>query len=391
MASQIDQILSKYVSPTREGGSLSGIAFVVKGKGGKTLYSGSAGNLNFKPDSPPYTVDSVSWVASMTKLITSVAALQIVDQGHIGLDDDVGSVIPDLKGLDILEGFDENGLPKISKQTIPVTLRTLLTHSSGFGYDLFDPDLGKWRESNKVEPNSRASWKVPLKFDPGKGWIYGVGIDWAGQIVEHFSGLSLEDYFQKNFFQPLGLKSSTFRIGEHKELAPQRAAIGGRGDPVAALVETQSMVSDHPSVDSGGAGLHTTAADYSTFLGALLDKDSRILKESTYDLLTQAQLADSKYLAETVYGGFGPIMAPEFQIPKPSINHSLVGLVNLDDLPGKRYANSVTWSGVTCPRWWIDPKAGVAATLYTQILPPGDLVVSSLFDELERAVYKDLI
>lgn len=172
--------------------------------------------------------------------------------------------------------------------------------------------------------------------------------------MEHFSGLSLEDYFQKNLFQPLGLKSSTFRMGQHKELAPQRAAIGGRGDPAAALVETQSMLSDDVKVDSGGAGLHSTAADYSKFIGALLDKDSRILKESTYDLLTQGQLADPKELVETVYGPFGLIMAPEFQTPKPSINFSLVGLVNLDDVPGKRRANSVTWSGITNPRWVSD-------------------------------------
>ena len=197
-----------------------------------------------------------------------------------------------------------------------------------------------------------ASWVLPLKFKPTEGWLYGTNIDWAGQIVERLSGLSLEEYFQKNFFKVLGIESSTFEIGAHKELHARRAAIGNRADPQSPLTPGQGLYPDFLPVASGGGGLYSTASDYSKFLSALLDKHNGIFqKEATYELLTKPQLPDPKYLEEHIFGPFGPAFAPEFQEPRPSVNHSLVGLLNLTDIPDKRRAGSVTWSGMSNPRW----------------------------------------
>ncbi|KAK5045060.1 hypothetical protein LTR84_010208 [Exophiala bonariae] len=387
LAVEIDQILQRYTSSSKRDGSLHSTAFVVRGRDGRILYSGAAGKLNYETDEP-YTEDSVSFLASMTKLITSIAVLQVVEKDLVGLDDDLATLIPEFKSLELLIGFDDAGKPAYGKHTNPITLR-------GFGYDMFDPDLIRWRALQRgsvpdtfAKPTTFEAYKLPLKFQPGDGWVYGVSTDWAGKVVEELTGLSLEDYFQQNIFQPLGLKSTTFRIGSHPELLARRATISLRTVPRGALAATSNPQPDNPPFDGGGQGLHSTASDYAKLLGALLDGGRGILKETTIRDLNQSQLPDPTALETHIFGDNHLTFAPEY--PKGlRINHGLVGLLNVEDISGKRRAGSLTWSGVTNPRWWYDPKSGIAATLFVQLLPPGDVVVAELFDELERAVYKN--
>lgn len=219
---------------------------------------------------------------------------------------------------------------------------------------MFDPDLIRFRESQGIKPDATPTtfeaYKLPLKFQPGDGWVYGVSIDWAGRVVEVLTGLSLEDYFQQNIFQPLGLKSTTFRIGAHPELHARRAVVSLRAVPRGSLASTGNIQPDNPPFDGGGQGLHSTAADYAGVLGALLDGGRGILKESTVRDLNQPQLADSKALEAHIFGEHHLTFAPEYP-PGLSINHGLMGLLNLEDIQGKRRAGSLTWSGVTNPRW----------------------------------------
>lgn len=222
---------------------------------------------------------------------------------------------------------------------------------------MFDPDLIRWRTLQGIKPDAKPTtfdaYKLPLKFQPGDGWVYGVSTDWAGRVVEILTGFSLEDYFQQNIFQPLGLKSTTFRIGAHPELHARRAAVSLRSVPRGPLVATSNPQPDNPPFDGGGQGLHSTATDYTKILGALLDGGRGILQESTIRDLNQPQLPDSTALEGHIFGEYHLTFAPEY--PKGlSINHGLVGLLNLEDIPGKRRAGSLTWSGVTNPRWVSD-------------------------------------
>lgn len=233
---------------------------------------------------------------------------------------------------------------------------------------MFDPDLIRWRAAQQgtkpdplAKPTSFEAYRLPLKFQPGDGWVYGVSTDWAGKVVEVLTGLSLEEYFQKNIFQPLGLKSTTFRIGSRPDLLARRATISLRGSPRGALAATNNPQPDNPPFDGGGQGLHSTASDYARVLGALLDGGRGILKESTIRDLNQPQLPDPTALESHIFGENHPTFAPEFS-KGLSINYGLVGLLNLESIPGKRRAGSLTWSGVTNPRWVSDDFAGKRRT-----------------------------
>ncbi|KAK5038143.1 hypothetical protein LTS07_001612 [Exophiala sideris] len=381
----IENILTKYASKASEDNKVLGAAFIVKGKGGKTIYSSAAGSLKFG-ENGPFTEDSVCWIASMTKLVTAVAAMQVVEKGMVGLDDDLGKIVPDLSNLQVLDGFDDNGKAILTKATKAVTLR-------GFGYDSWDSDLVRWRQSIGSELNSNSfayeSLKIPLKFQPGEGWLYGIGLDWAGQVIQKLTGQSLEDYMQDNIFQPLGMTSTTFRILDHPELQPKRADMGLRPEPSRPLTRGEAFKPDVTSMDCGGVGLYSTAKDYGRLLGVLLNGGDGILKSDSVHQLYQPQLPDPKYLEQNLFGDFYPVFSPEY--PKGSaINYGLGGALNLDDIPGRRRAGSVMWTGATNPRWWLDPKAGVAAALMVQVFPPADQVVSELYAELEKAVYEQL-
>ena len=230
----------------------------------------------------------------------------------------------------------------------------LLTHSSGFGYDVFDPDLIQWREVTKSDLRSSSytleALRIPLRFQPGEGWLYGVGLDWAGYVVQILTGVPLEQYMQENICVPLGMDSTTFRMGERPELQHRRAEISSRSEPRGPLSPTAAFKPDTVELDYGGVGLYSTAADYAKLLGALVDDDKGILTAASVHQLCVPQLPDPKPLEAYFYGPMHYIFCPEY--PKGlAINYALGGAVNLEDVPGKRRQGSIMWSGVTNPRW----------------------------------------
>lgn len=233
-------------------------------------------------------------------------------------------------------------------------VRLLLSHSSGFGYDTWDPELIKWRESQGFTPTpfSLESLKTPLKFQPGEGWVYGTGLDWAGHLVETLTGLSLEAYMQKHIFQPLGMTSTTFRIASHPELHARRADIGFRGEARQTLKQGENFKPDVTPLDGGGSGLYSTASDYAKLLSALLDDGGVILESTTVRQLAMPQVpsAAKKALEGQLHGDNHAFLSPEYPSGS-SVDYTLGGATNLEDIPGKRRAGSLMWSGVTNPRW----------------------------------------
>lgn len=180
--------------------------------------------------------------------------------------------------------------------------------------------------------------------------MYGIGLDWAGHVVEVLANLSLEEYMRKNIFQPLGMDRTTFRISEHPELESRRAAIGFRAVPGNPLVPGQSLKPDSTPLDCGGVGLYSTAADYAKLLGALLDGGRDILRSDTVRELFKPQLADPSHLEQAFYGDGHTVFCPEYPTGT-KVNYGLGGALNLEDLAGRRRAGSMMWSGVTNPRW----------------------------------------
>ena len=198
-----------------EAGLIPGVVGLAANDRG-VFYEGAFGRRTVdKPE--PMTLNSVFRIASMTKAVTGTAAMRLVEEGHIGLDQPMGDVLPVIKSVKVLEGFDAGGVPRLRDPRGPVTLRHLLTHTSGYGYDIFNPDIARYVESvglPSIMSRKNGSLRVPLLFDPGTGWEYGIGIDLAGKVVETVTGQSIEAYFRQHIFEPLGMRDTSFLLSD---------------------------------------------------------------------------------------------------------------------------------------------------------------------------------
>ena len=206
---QIDAVLRR-ATDTKEVPGVVAVAANDKG----VIYEGAFGTRDLAKG-PAMTLDTIFRLASMTKAVTSVAAMQLVEQGRLQLDQPVGNILPELSAPQVLQGFDDAGAPRLRPAKRPITLRHLLTHTAGFAYDVWDPELARYIKASGTPPGSTgklASLRLPLVFDPGERWEYGINLDWAGRTVEAVSGLPLEVYFRQHIFAPLGMADTDYVI-----------------------------------------------------------------------------------------------------------------------------------------------------------------------------------
>ncbi|KAK3386066.1 beta-lactamase [Podospora didyma] len=392
----LDSILAKYAAQgddTKD--KLLGAAFVVVSKDG-TLYQGAAGRIDIPPASPAFGADSFAFVASLTKIVTSTCILRAVERGLVGLDDDARGLVPALGEMQILRGFGEDGSPILEDNTKPITLRRLLTHTVGLGYDIADPDLTRWSKAvGRTITNlsfTNEGFITPLKFAPGEGWYYGTAIDWAGRVLEKVSGRGLGEYMAEHVFKPLGMQDSTFRPLSLAERTKDRTAVFSYRDPATGLLKAgEPPIPLDPPVESGGAGLWTTAVDHIKVLQALLKADGSVLKKESVDELFRPQLDEVQHaMLEELSNAWRQGLVPEFPAGTP-INYGLGGIINTEDVPGKRRKGSMMWLGMCNTHWWVDRETSIGATLILNVQPHGDAVVNSLYDELELAVYGELV
>ena len=239
--------------------------------GSETIYQGAFGRRDLgKPG--PMTPDSVFWIASMTKAVTAVAAMQLVEQGRLTLDSPIGTVLPELASPQVLEGFADDGTPLLRPAARPITLRHLLTHTSGFCYDMWNAELLRYRNFAKL-PSARsgqyAGILTPIMADPGTRWEYGTSLDFAGRAVEAASGQTLEAYLRDHIFAPLGMDDTAFKIGPSQR--QRLVGVHARG-PDAALKPIAFEMEQDPEYHAGGGGLYGTAPDYVKFMQMILNR-----------------------------------------------------------------------------------------------------------------------
>lgn len=386
MKQAIDRVLKEPVAS----GTLPGVVGLAANDKG-IFYQGAFGRR--RVDAPdPMTLDAVFRIASMTKAITATAAMQLVEAGRIGLEQPMGEIAPEIAQVQVLEGFDTNGQPKLRASKRPVTLRHLLTHTSGYSYDIFNADVGRYFEVTglpSVLTCKNASLRAPLVFDPGDAWEYGISIDWVGKIVEAVSGRDLEAYFQENIFGPLGMNDSTFRPSS----ALQQRMVGTHArQPDGKVVPIPFEIPQDAEFLMGGGGLFSTAPDYLAYTRMILNGGElggvRVLKPETVALMGQNHIGA---IEVPVLKSANPALALEVDFfPGMVKKWGLSFLINTEEAPTGRAAGSLAWAGVHNTFFWIDPTKRVAAVLMIQLLPGGDQTVLTTLGGFEQAIYEGL-
>lgn len=341
---------------------------------------------------PAMSPDTIFRIASMTKAVTSTAAMQLVEAGKIGLDAPVGEILPDLGAPQVLEGFDAAGAPRLRLAVRPITLRQLLTHTAGFGYDWANPTLQRYSKETStpaIASGKLASLRLPLVFDPGGRWEYGINTDWVGRLVEAVSGAPLDVYFRDHILAPLGMSDTGFALS-----AEQSARLVGVHQRQAGGALTPLVIAEPSEREfwSGGGGLYSTGHDYLRFLRMLLNggrlDGAQILRPETVAAMAQNQIGN---LTAGVIKTTMPERANDLDLfPGIPCKMGLGFLVNTRPGPNGRSAGSLGWAGIYNSYFWLDPEKRVAGIFLAQFLPFADPIALSLFGEFERGVYEAL-
>jgi methyl acetate hydrolase len=372
-------------------GELPGVVALAATDNG-LIYEGVFGTRRLH-DGPAMTRDTVFRIASMVKLITSVAALQLVEQGKLALDAPVPDIDPAIGAPQVLDGFDAKGLPQLRPAKRPIALRHLLTHTSGFAYRLWDAEVVQYANAiERLPPAQRKKLpRAPLMFDPGERWQYGNSIDWVGRIVEEISGEPVDVYFRRHILDPLGMNDTAFVISPQqyqREASTHRRGPDGAltAEPLEPLSRRQQSA---PHTFSGGGGIYSTAPDYLTLIRALLRGGAldgvRILGPETVALMGQNQIGDVDVgvLKTTV-----PALSNDVDFfPGIPLKWGFGHMINMRAVAGGRSAGSLTWAGLLNTYYWIDPGTKIAAVFMTQVLPFADHAALRLYRQFERGIY----
>ncbi len=355
------------------------------------IYQGAFGKRDLAK-SDDMTVDSVFWIASMTKAITCAAAMQLVEQGRLSLDEPIGKVLPQLTAPKVLEGFDEKGAPKLRDAKRPITLKLLMTHMAGFCYDIWNADMGRYMEQAGIPGIITCSEKAlttPLADEPGAKWEYGINIDFVGKAVEAVSGQKLDAYLADHVLGPLGMRDTGFSLE-----ADQRRRLVGMHvrDAGGELTSMPFELTQEPEFHMGGGGLYGTAPDYLRFLRALLNggelDGKRILKPDTVKMMGQNHIGGHE--VNKLVTAMPPFSKDVELYPGQSKKWGLSFLINTQKTAEGRSAFSLAWAGLANTFFWLDPTAGVAGVILMQLLPFGDGKALELYGAFERGVYAGL-
>lgn len=372
---------------SRERRKIPAVAIAVARASGM-VYQGAIG-MRDSHSGVPLGPDSIFAIASMTKPITTVATMQLVEQGKLKLDEPAWHYHPKLGNLHVLAGFDPaTGEPQLRPAARPVTLRQLLSHTSGFAYDTWNAGMLQYASSPGVQ--IRPGEPAPLAFEPGEGWAYGTGVDWAGRIVERVSGLTLEQYFQRHIFEPLEMQSTSYILPP--EEFPRFVSTFERL-PDGSLHEIPRTQPPRPGAFPGGGGLYTTTGDYVRFMQMILRQGTgaggqRLLRPETVSLMTHNQIG--KLSAGKLKSVRTNLSADMDFHPGFTDGFGLGFLINASPYDGGRSAGSLAWAGIQNTFFWIDPQRQICAVVMMHLLPFCDSQAVGLLGDMEQATYAEL-
>ena len=386
MRSALDAVLDAGVAS----GAVPGVVAIVVDSDG-VRYLGSAGERSIGTGAV-MTPDTVGAIFSMTKAVTGAAAMQLVEQGRIDLDAPMSALCPDRSNPVVLEGFNGVGQPITRAAASEPTLRQLLTHTGGYVYDIWNADMSRWYETSGT-PNlfslKRDALRTPLAFDPGTKWEYGIGIDWAGLMVEAASGMTLGEYFTTHLTGPLGMNDTGFA---HTDAMRKRSSAIHARLPDGNLMAIDLPAPESPEFEMGGGGLQSTVGDYGRFMRMILNDGEldgvRVLESDTVAQMCTNQMGDLR-VAEL------KTVSPQFSNDAemfPGEEKSWGLTFQIHEQPGStgRAKGTLSWAGLANSYFWIDRTNGIAGAYLSQILPFADSASIGLYYDFERTVYANL-
>ena len=382
----IDEALALGVS----NGTLAGVVALAADSRG-VIYEGAYGKRDLI-GTTGMTQDTVFWLLSMTKAVTATACMQLVEQGKLGLDQPMSQVLPELAAPMVLEGFDASGKPKLRPAKRAITLRHLLTHTSGFTYSNWSDRIPQYEKATgmvDIAESKNGAFASPLEFDPGDRWQYGIGMDVVGKIIEAISDQSLEIYFREHIFEPLGMANTGFLISSAQK---QRTATTYARQADGSLKALPFEMPQRPEFFSGGGGLFGTPRDYMAFLQMLLGdgtfNGAQILKPQTVAAMRTNQIGD---LDVNPLKSSAPVWSNDANLfPGIQQKWGLSFDINTKPGPNGRSAGSCSWAGLLNCYYWVDPVKKVTGAMFTQLLPFYDARVVDLYGAFERGLYAGL-
>jgi methyl acetate hydrolase len=331
----------------------------------------------------PMAMDAMFRIASMTNPVTSIALMQLVEQHKVALDDPAGKYVTELTAVPMFTSFNrDTGAYTVAPTKRPITVRQLLTHTSGLAYPFVNPLV---REFTPRPGEQYAAG--PLVSEPGTAWHYGPSTDWVGRIVERVSGQSLEAYFQQHIFRPLRMVDTSYAVPDDRQ---SRVVNVERHRPDGSFVEAPRVRYQAPAMPIGGGGLVSTAADYIRFLQVLLNDgslgDVRLVSPATVHAMASNQIGSIGVRALLTAD---PDTSADFSFVADGRDKWGLGfLLTTTEVPGKRSAGSLSWGGINNTYFWVDRTRGIAGVILMQFLPFADPAALDLYDVFERGVYQ---
>jgi methyl acetate hydrolase len=357
----------------------------------EVVYQGAFGKRDLSTDDA-MTADSVFWIASMTKAVTSAAAMQLVEQGKLSLEAPIGTLLPDLASPQVLDGFDANGEPKLRPARNPITLRHLMTHTAGFCYDMWNGDMVKYLEKTGtpgITTCKNAALQTPIMTDPGTRWEYGSNIDFVGKAVEAVTGKRLDAALRDQLFTPLGMTDTGFKISDVQR--ERLVGMHARGED-GSLAPIPFELEQDPEFHMGGGGLYSTAGDYIKFTQMILNRGrgngNQVLKPETVAMMGQNHIGELNMTKLTSAVAFATNDVDLY--PGMDKKWGLSFMINTAKSPEGRSPGSLAWAGLANTYYWIDPSRDISGVILMQVLPFCDNKCLQAFAAFESGVYAGL-
>ena len=383
--SGLDQVLERAVAD----GAVPNVAAIAADRSG-IIYEGAAGP-RVAGEEAPVSVDSHFRVMSMTKMVATTVALQLVEQRRLDLDAPVAQYRPEFADVEVLDGFDGD-TPRMRAPAAEATVRHLLTHTTGLGYWFFSPELVKWEAATGV-PNvlsgSNAIFKAPMLTDPGTRFEYGINLDWLGKVIEATSGMYLDEAIRRGVTDPLGMQETAFVMSDAQRANSVPVYLQGEDGSWAA---TEIDLVQQPEYWAGGHGLYSTPRDYMKFQRMLLGNGTspdgvQILDSATVNAAFTNQIGDLDFPEEIETAD--PSATSKF-VAGPGFKWGYGLLLNTGDIDGARRAGTGAWAGLLNTHFWVDRTAGISGAIYSQFLPFATPPALQMYQEFEAALYASL-